>query len=60
MAKKSDWATYGMMEAPYWKDGMSIEEYEAERKYYYDHIEDVKNGTYKPLWLKKKKSNIPE
>lgn len=50
MAKESDWATYSLMEAPFWRNGMTPEEYEEEREYYYMHLEDVKKGTYKPLW----------
>ena len=50
MNKKSDWATYSLMEAPFWRDGMSPEEYDKEREYYYKHLNDVKDGTYLPLW----------
>ena len=50
MPKESDWATYSIMEAPFWKNGMTPEEYENEREYFYKHLEDVKKGTYKPLW----------
>jgi len=50
MQKESDWATYSLMEAPFWKNGMTPEEYEKEREYFYKHLEDVKKGTYKPLW----------
>lgn len=55
MAKESNWATYGMMEAPYWRNGMTPEEYDTERKYYYKHMEDVQNGTYIPLWKQNNK-----
>lgn len=50
MEKTSDWASPTVMEAPYWKNEMTVEEYEHERSYYYSHIEDVKKGIYKPLW----------
>ena len=50
MQKESDWATYSLMEAPFWKNGMTPEEYEKEREYFYKHLEDIKKGTYKPLW----------
>ena len=53
MAKESTWATYGMMEAPYWRNGMTPEEYDREREYFYKHIEDVKKGRYLPLWQQK-------
>lgn len=55
--KKSDWASYGMMEAPYWRNGMSPEEYEFERAYF---INISKGGLkslikYRPLWSQNKK-----
>ena len=53
MEGKNDWATPGVKEVPYWKDGMTPEEYEVERTYYYDHLNEVKKGTYAPLWKQK-------
>jgi hypothetical protein len=53
MDKQSDWASYGMMEHPFWKNGMTPEEYDTEWKYYHRHIEDWKNGAYLPLWKQK-------
>lgn len=50
MAENNEWATPTLKEAPYWKDGMSVEEYEKEREYYYKHLKDVRSGTYIPLW----------
>ena len=50
MAKESDWASYGLMEVPYWRNGMSPEEYEEEQRYFYMHFEDWKEGTYMPIW----------
>ncbi len=50
MAKDSEWATYTLMEAPFWRNGMSPEEYEKESEYYYRNLKDVKQGTYRPLW----------
>lgn len=50
MAESKNWSTPTMREVPFWKDGMSIEEYEKERDYYYKHLQEVKNGTYTPLW----------
>ena len=50
MSKKSDWATCSLMEAPFWRDGMSPEEYDKEQEYYYKHLNDVKDGIYLPLW----------
>lgn len=52
MEGDKEWATASLKEVPFWRDGMSVEEYEKEREYYYKHIDDVKAGTYKPLWKK--------
>lgn len=50
-----DWVSPGVKEAPYWRDGMSLDEFEIEREYYYRHLNDVKKGNYKPLWKQEKK-----
>ena len=55
MAKESDWATYTLMEAPFWRSGMTPEEYDIEREYFYKHIEEVKEGKYVPLWKQNSK-----
>ena len=47
---EEDWATPTLKEAPFWKDGMTPEEYDEEREYFYKHYEDYTNGKYKPLW----------
>ena len=44
-----DWATYTLKEVPYWRDGMTPEEYDKEREYYYRNLGLVKSGEYKPL-----------
>ena len=33
MKKQSDWASYGMMEEPFWRNDMTPEEFELERAY---------------------------
>lgn len=35
---------------PFYRNGMGGEEMLREHKYYAEHQEDVKKGTYKPLW----------
>ena len=50
MEKENDWATYSMKEMPFWRNGMTPEEYDKEIEYYYRHLKDVKNGKYSPLW----------
>ena len=57
MEGNRDWSTPSLREVPFWKDGMSIEEYEKEREYYYTHLNDVKRGSYEPLWKQKKASS---
>lgn len=51
---KNDWASGTLKEVPFWRDDMSVEEYEKERTYMIEHWDDVKNGTYTPLWKQKK------
>lgn len=40
-------------EYPFIRDDMTEEEYEQEYNYYIHHLEDVKNGTYQPLWMQR-------
>lgn len=49
-----NWATHAMMEQPFWRKGMTIEEYEEEREYLNKHIVDFQNFTYQPLWMQRK------
>lgn len=35
---------------PFERDGMSLKEFQEEHIYYLKNIENVRNGTYKPLW----------
>lgn len=53
MAENNNWATATLKETAFWHDGMTSEEYEIERAYYYNNIKNVKNGTYLPLWKQK-------
>lgn len=50
MVKQSDWATETLMEAPYWRNGMSPEEYDEEREYFSKNFEKYVSGEYIPLW----------
>lgn len=57
MAKKSDWATYSLMEVPFWRDGMRPEEYEIELAYYHGCLSDAaKRDSYVPLWRQKEQN----
>ena len=47
---ENSWATETLKEVPFWRDGMTPEEYDIEREYYARNFNMVKNGEYKPLW----------
>ena len=53
---KNDWATPSLKEAPFWRDGMTPEEYDAEREYLGRNYHLLIQGTYKPLWKQKEQS----
>ena len=42
--------SFSMMEYPFFHEGMTVEEWRIEREYMADHMDDVKKGTYQPLW----------
>lgn len=51
MKNEKDWATSTLKEAPFGRNGMTLEEYEIERTYYYENFYClVKKGIYTPLW----------
>ncbi len=52
---KSTWASGTIKEVPFWREDMSVEEYEEERIYLYEHWDDLQNGKYVPLWKQKEK-----
>lgn len=52
-SKKSDWATGTLKEVPFWREDMSVEEYEEERNYLNQHWTDYMNNRYIPLWKQK-------
>lgn len=58
MDGKSDWASSTLMEAPFWRDGMSPEEYEIEREYYAKNFNLVKKHEYQPLWVQALQTNL--
>ena len=43
------------MEAPYWKNGMTPEEYEREREYFNTNFQAYLKGEYVPLWKQEMK-----
>lgn len=40
----------GMLEYPFVREDMTLEEYEIEMEYWETHLEEVMAGEYKPLW----------
>lgn len=52
MEDGNDWATPTLKEVPFWREGMTPEEYNIERSYYlslYD-LWRKRKAEYKPLW----------
>lgn len=45
-----DWATPSLKEEPYWREGMSVEEFETEREYYLKNWKRWEKEKYIPLW----------
>ncbi len=43
----------GMLEYPFVREDMTLEEYEIEMEYWETHLEEVRAGEYKPLWKQK-------
>lgn len=54
MEEKNRWYSPTMMEVPFWRDDITLEEYEKEMAYYEEHYADVQRGIYEPLWKQKK------
>lgn len=50
MKTEKDWANGTLKEVPFWRDGMTVEEYEKERNYLHDNWNKLMDGTYVPLW----------
>lgn len=51
MAEKSNnWATASMREVPFWRDDITIDEYEKEYEHYYRAIAENTMKEYKPLY----------
>ena len=50
MVNEKDWASPTLKEAPFWRDGMTPEEYDNEREYLDAHFDLLQKGFYMPLW----------
>ena len=51
--KNEERATPTLKEVPFWRDGMTPEEYDIEREYYAKNFNLVQQRKYKPLWKQK-------
>ena len=49
--RQSDWAAETLMEAPFWRNGMTPEEYEMENRHLSKNFYKQKDGNYMPLWM---------
>ena len=49
--RQSDWTMETLMEAPFWRNGMTPEEYEMENRYLSKNFYKQKDGNYMPLWM---------
>ena len=47
--------TAGDKEWIFYREGMSAEEFEREYKYLSEHIKDLQNGNYTPLWKQRER-----
>ena len=50
MEEDNKWATETLKEVPFWREGMTPEEYDIEREYFYSHWGEYTRGQYVPLW----------
>ncbi len=51
---EEDWARGTLKEVPFWRDDISVKEYELERTYFHEHWDDWTKGNYVPLWIQKR------
>ena len=52
--ESKDWATETLKEAPFWRDGMTPEEYDEEREYLGKNYTLLQKRTYVPLWKQRR------
>ena len=57
MEENEYWATDTLKEAPFWREGMSPEEYDEEREYLSKNFYLLQEGKYIPLWKQKENNN---
>lgn len=56
-SSEKDWAHPTLKEMPFWREGMTTEEYDTEREYYYKNYDLVREGKYKALWKQRMEKN---
>ena len=56
---EESWASGTLKEAPFWREGMTPEEYDEENMYLDEHWSDLVNGTYEPLWKQRQNKGLP-
>lgn len=52
---EKDWARGTLKEAPFWRDGMTPEEYDEENLYLQEHWKEYMDNKYVPLWKQREK-----
>ena len=48
--KESELLPFGKREYPFYRKGMCLDEWKAELKYMNEHLDDVREGRYMPMW----------
>ena len=56
--RQSNWATETLMEAPFWRNGMTPEEYETENRYLSKNFYKQKDGNYATLDARREHERI--
>lgn len=51
--KDNNWSSPTLREVPFWREGMTQDEYELEREYYAKNFHLLREGGYIPLWKQK-------
>ena len=50
--KMSEWATFSMREVPFWRDDITLDEYEKERMHWLTLRSQHREAEYRPLYKK--------
>lgn len=60
IVEKDDWSTPTLREVPFWRKGMTQEEYDIEREYHARNFHLVRQGLYTPLWKQKNQNTTSQ